>query len=370
VFAENQLEILKPGKIAEVQEILQQGRRVLPVGGRSKTALSAASPEGALLDLSALSGILTYEPEEFTFTAFAGTPVAEIEKILARQKQYLPFDPPLAAAGATLGGTVASGLSGSGRYLYGGVRDFILGVAFVDGEGRLVRAGGRVVKNSAGFDLPKLMVGSLGSLGAIVELTFKVFPRPAGYLTLQAECADIETALKRMGSAASSRLDIAALDLTAEAAGYYCLWVRMGGYPQTLKGRMRRLQALIGGQVLSGRPEREFWAQNSSFAWLPPAWSLIKVPVTPSRLPALEADFAAHTAGQPILRRYAAGGQVGWLAVRVAEAELHDLLSRHHLAGLKVLGPPGRPRLGEWPEAKFYQRVKQALDPTGRFVEV
>lgn len=369
MFAENQQEILTAGQIAEVQEILQQGRKVLPVGGRSKAALSAASPEGALLDLSALTGLLAYEPEEFTFTAYAGTPVAEIEKILAREGQYLPFDPPLAAAGATLGGTVAAGLSGSGRYLYGGVRDFILGVGFVDGEGRLVRAGGRVVKNSAGFDLPKLMVGSLGSLGAIVEVTFKVFPRPGGYLTLQVDCSDIEAALKQMSSAAASRLDIAAIDLTAEAGGY-CLWLRMGGDVRILKGRMRRLQSLVGGQVLSGRPEREFWAQSSNFAWVPAGWSLIKVPLTPSRLPALEAEFATLAAGQPILRRYAAGGQVGWLAVQAAEAELHDLLSRHHLAGLKVLGPPGRLRLGEWPEAGFYRRVKQALDPTNRFVEV
>ena len=111
--------------------------------------------------------------------AAPATPVAEIERRLAAHGQYLPFEPPLAGCGATLGGTVASGLNGPGRYRYGGVRDFLLGGTFVDGEGRLVRGGGKVVKNAAGFYLHHLLLGSLGRLGIFVELTFKVFPRRA-----------------------------------------------------------------------------------------------------------------------------------------------------------------------------------------------
>ena len=114
---------------------------------------------------------------EFTFTALAGTPVREIAAALAERGQYLPFDPMLREAGATLGGTVAAGLSGPGRFRYGGLRDFILGVRFVDGEGRLLRLGGKVVKNAAGFDLPKFFVGSLGRFGVLAEMTFKVFPK-------------------------------------------------------------------------------------------------------------------------------------------------------------------------------------------------
>ena len=95
-----------------------------------------------------------------------------------KQGQYLPFDPMLSAAGATIGGTVAAGISGPGRYRYGGIRDFLLGVQFISSDGAVINAGGKVVKNAAGFDIPKLLVGSLGRLGVMTELTFKVFPQP------------------------------------------------------------------------------------------------------------------------------------------------------------------------------------------------
>src|SRR5690606_27154197 len=134
-------------------------------GGGTKTALSRPADGAALLATSGLSGILEYEPGEFTFTARAGTPLSEIERALAENGQYLPFDPPLVKHGAPLGGTIAAGLSGSGRQRCGGVRDFLIGVRFVDGQGQLVRGGGKVVKNAAGFDLPKLLIGSVGRLG-------------------------------------------------------------------------------------------------------------------------------------------------------------------------------------------------------------
>ncbi|MGE3844062.1 MAG: FAD-binding protein, partial [Vicinamibacterales bacterium] len=114
------------------------------------TKMQTPVPTGALtVSLRSLCGMLDYNPGEFTFTALAGTPVREVQALLARHGQMLPFDPPFVDRGATLGGTVASGLSGSGRYRNGGVRDFILGVRFVDGHGRLVRGGGHVVKNAA-----------------------------------------------------------------------------------------------------------------------------------------------------------------------------------------------------------------------------
>ena len=114
----------------------------------------------------------------------AGTRVSEVVATLGEQGQYLPFDPLLADSGATIGGTVASNASGPGRFRFGGIRDFLLGVRFVDGRGNCIRGGGQVVKNAAGFDYPKLLVGSQGKLGLIYELTFKVFPRPESYATL------------------------------------------------------------------------------------------------------------------------------------------------------------------------------------------
>ena len=170
--------LLRPTTMAEVQEAVLYAApgvgpttRVRPVAGRSKTALHDPG-DGVVVDLAALSGITEYQPDECTFTALAGTPVAEIERRLDEHAQSLPFEPPLAGRGATIGGTVACGLNGPGRYHYGGVRDFLIGAKFVDGEGRLVRGGGKVVKNAAGFYLHHLLLGSLGRLGVFVELTF------------------------------------------------------------------------------------------------------------------------------------------------------------------------------------------------------
>jgi len=159
--------VIQPTTIDEVQKAVAGSTRVVARGSGTKRGLGALEGDATVLDLSRLSGVLEYEPGEFTFTALAGTPVAVVNRLLAEHGEYLPFDPLLAEGGATLGGTVAAGLSGSGRYRFGGVRDFILGVRFVDGTGALVRGGGKVVKNAAGFDLPKLMVGSLGQYGAL-----------------------------------------------------------------------------------------------------------------------------------------------------------------------------------------------------------
>ncbi len=121
-------------------------------GGGSKTALVRAAP--VVMDMSGLRGVLEYEPDEFTFTALAGTPVREINTLLAQHGQYLPFDPLLADKGATLGGTVAANSSGPGRYRYGGVRDFILGVQFVDGRGSWCGAAARWSKMPPGLICP------------------------------------------------------------------------------------------------------------------------------------------------------------------------------------------------------------------------
>ena len=129
-----------------------------------------------MLDTTGLTGIIDYSPDECVLTARAGTPSPRSAPCSPRMGQYLPFDPPLVDAVPRIGGTSPAGLSGSGRYRYGGVRDFLIGTRVVDGEGRLIRSGGKVVKNAAGFLLHHGMVGSLGRFGVITELTFKVFP--------------------------------------------------------------------------------------------------------------------------------------------------------------------------------------------------
>jgi glycolate oxidase FAD binding subunit len=146
-------------------------------GGGTKDYLGDALPTDAVLDTTALAGVVAHVPGDLTVTVAAGTRFAEVRAVLARAGQFLPLDPPHAEA-ATIGGIVAANSTGFWRARYGGVRDLLIGTTAVLGDGTVARSGGRVVKNVAGYDLNKLFVGSLGTLGVVVECTFKVLPRP------------------------------------------------------------------------------------------------------------------------------------------------------------------------------------------------
>ena len=203
--------LLAPASAAELVDAVRSAPRVLALGAGTKPRLSQVS--ALKITTTRLHGIIEYEPSEFTFTALAGTTIRDIAQTLAAKGQYLPFDPMLMNVGATLGGTLAAGLSGPGRFRFGGLKDFILGARFVDGAGRLLRLGGKVVKNAAGFDLPKFFVGSLGRFGVLAELTFKVFPAPASTITLKLTGSDTATAVRILIEAAKSRWEPVALDI-------------------------------------------------------------------------------------------------------------------------------------------------------------
>jgi glycolate oxidase FAD binding subunit len=357
---------LRPEAVEEVQEAVRGHKRVLPRGGGTKPALSSP-PEGTVtLEVSGLTGIEDYDPEELTFTARAGTALGVIEAALAENGQYLPFDPPLVAAGATLGGAVAAGTSGPLRYRSGGVRDFILGVRFIDGEGRLVRAGGRVVKNAAGFDLSKLMVGSAGRLGVMVELSFKVFPQPQGWATLTVDCAGLDEALALIGALATAPFDLEALDL--EPPGRLSL--RLAGVADAMPARLERLEGILerSGERLEGEEEGILWRKVRDFAWVAENTAIVKVALVPKRVPELEAKLEELA----VERRYGAGANIAWLAwpgERSAQ-ELDELLRSVGLAGIFLTGSPETPMVGTHRGGVFAQRVKSALDPPGRFPEV
>lgn len=372
---------LRPASPEEAQDMVRSNSRLLPRGGGSKPALSTPPEDVPGLELSGLSGVLEYEPDEYTFIALAGTPLAEVENLLAQHGQYLPFDPMLAQHGATLGGTVAAGVSGPGRQRYGGVRDFLIGVRFIDGRGQLVRGGGKVVKNAAGFDLPKLMVGSLGRLGVLVELSFKVFPGPAAYTTLKLTYPHLEIALTDIYRLATSSLELHALDLEPADGGgkkqTWTLWVRLGGLTEALPARIERMREFLlapkGGasaaEVVEAPAEGALWQDVKELTWVPPGWALVKTPLTPKRISILETQLAKVEAR----RRYSAGGNVAWLAWPTGENwanRLDTLLTHLDLSGLVLLGPPGMTRLGVNPGAPLARRVKQALDPDGHFLDL
>lgn len=146
---------------------------------------------GGVLDTTAYRGIVSHEPTELVVTARCGTPLADVEAALAQSRQFLACEPPHFAArqgiATTVGGAVASGLSGPRRAVAGSLRDFVLGVKIMDGEGRILNFGGQVIKNVAGFDVARLMTGSMGTLGMILEVSLKVLPLPLGDATLRFE---------------------------------------------------------------------------------------------------------------------------------------------------------------------------------------
>jgi glycolate oxidase FAD binding subunit len=356
--------LLTPQSVDEVVEIVASYPQVLPVGARTKPAL-ARSPSGcAALTLCGLSGIVEYDPGELTFTALAGTPLAEIGAALARRGQYLPFDPPFVRAGATLGGAIASGLNGPGRLRYGGARDFILGIRFVTGLGEPVRGGGKVVKNAAGFDLPKLFVGSLGRMGVLTEATFKVFPQPPAFATLQFECGEATEALAALDRIRTGSFEIESVEILGDPLA---LVVRLGGLSAGLAPRLAALERLVAlpTKRFEGAEDTAFWRTIELTLPKNPAAVLVKVPLTPPEIPEFDRFLAAAGAS----RRYGAGGQVAWIIWPGDHATLSGALRDRGLSGLAIAGPGAELLMGVPRGTAFRDQVKAALDPNRRFPE-
>jgi glycolate oxidase FAD binding subunit len=331
---------------------------VLPVAGATKPALSQAPADATPIDVAGLRGILDYDPAELTFTALAGTPLREIAAALAEHGQYLPFDPPLVEAGATLGGTVAAGVAGPGAYRYGGVRDFVLGVRFVDGTGRLRRAGGRVVKNAAGFDVPKLLVGSMGRLGVMAELTLKVLPAPEATATVAFGPGDTARALEAIARIGRGPVEADAVDLDARGA----LLVRLAGRAAPLEARMQRLIGLVG--LPAERIDGAVWDAARELAWVPDGAAVVRVGLTAADIPALDRALD----GAP--RRLSVGANVAWIAWPAERAigGLDGALAAAGLPGMVLRGADAR-LIGARRGGAFAQRVRGALDPDATFPE-
>lgn len=352
---------LRPSSIDEISSAVVAHQRLRARGGGTKPALSAAIDPETVLDMRGLSGIVEHRPEECTFTALAGTPIADIERRLAPHGQYLPFDPPLADAGATIGGTVAAGVNGSCRYRFGGIRDFIIGARVVDGRGEVIASGGKVVKNAAGFLLHQALVGSCGALGVIAEVTCKVFPAAETHATLRVDTTDIAEATALVATLQHARFDLEALDVEAPAT----VWVRLGGFSEAMPARLAALQQVLGtgARTSSADEDAAVWRAASAFAWVPAGWSLVRVPTTLPMVAALDAALAGHGAR----RRYAVGGNLALVAWPHPLEVLDAWLREAGLAGQVLIGAPQRQAIGVSRDNAFGARLKGVLDPDGRF---
>jgi glycolate oxidase FAD binding subunit len=221
----------------------------LDIRGGSTKRFYGETPRGEPLDVGPLAGISAFEPSELVVTVRAGTPLAELEAALADAGQCLAFEPPRFGAGGTVGGMVAAGLAGPSRAAVGGVRDYVLGATMLNGKGEVLSFGGQVMKNVAGYDVSRLLAGSMGVLGVICEVSLKVLPLPPATRTLRFEL-DQATALKRLNEWAGQPLP-----LNASAWWDGMLVLRLSGAAAAVRSAAERL----GGDVIEPALAARFW---------------------------------------------------------------------------------------------------------------
>ncbi|HEX4378302.1 MAG TPA: glycolate oxidase subunit GlcE, partial [Steroidobacteraceae bacterium] len=234
--------------------------------------------EGELLDLSGWAGVLDYEPSELVITARCGTRLSLLEPLLAQHGQYFPFEPPVFGGDPTLGGMVAAGLSGPTRPRAGAVRDYVLGASLLGVDGELLRFGGQVMKNVAGFDVSRLLCGSLGILGPILEVSLKVLPLPRAQQSLRFELT-LEQALERFSQWRSQPLPIHAGAWTDGAA-----WIRLCGADAAVNAACGRL----GGERIEHAEARSWWmsVRDQTHPFFREASTLWRLSVPPTAPPA------------------------------------------------------------------------------------
>lgn len=261
-----------PATVNELSELLcEQASRNASIslsGNRSKHRMGGpVLPSDINISTGALRRVLEYEPRDLTISVEAGLPFSELQKLLAVNGQMIALDPPFVDR-ATIGGVVASNSSGPSRRAYGTARDLVIGMTFVTLEGKLVKSGGMVVKNVAGLDMAKLMIGSFGTLAAIASLNFRLHSIPEATKTFLYSFKDADSALAKRNEILRSVLQPLALDLLSPAAAVrvarrgFVLALRAGGSEAVLKRYERELG---GAEVLPAADDREFWRTVQEF---------------------------------------------------------------------------------------------------------
>lgn len=355
--------MLEPTNIDEIQEAVLNGDKLIPVAGKTKSALTAVEDSFVRISILGLSGVVEYEPSEFTITVLAGTLLSEVQQVLSDQGQYLPFDPPLATEGATIGGTVAAGLSGPGAYRFGPIRDFLIGVRYVDSHGKVITGGGKVVKNAAGFDIPKFLIGSLGRLGVLVELTFKVFPEPETRSTFSIDARSSQNAVELIAKLSRSPFDLEALDYAADSQ---LLLGRIAGNAASIEERLVRIDDSLDLPepitVLNPFEADAFWRQQLDFSWVDPNLALAKYAITPS----LIQEFDLQVQAADHRRRYSIGGNTAWVNTPI------DFFSTElrQMQGLLIRKPNLDTSIwtnSSQPVSKIQTALKQTMDASDKF---
>lgn len=328
--------------------------------------------DGALLDTRPLQGIVSYEPSELVVTVRAGTPLAELEAVLAAQGQTLAFEPPHYGPGASVGGMLAAGWSGPSRASVGAVRDFVLGLELLNGKAELLRFGGQVMKNVAGYDVSRLLAGSWGTLGLVTEASLKVLPVAPAEATLRFAC-DQAQALDWLHTWGGQPLPLNASCWLHEAgAATGTLYLRLRGARAAVQAACQRL----GGECLQDATTAADWTacREQTLPWFTdraaqPEWALWRLSV-PQTAPVLE--LPPGCVG-PFIEWH---GGLRWVqAPRAQGPALQALAQAVGGSALLVRAPVGEALSGEplfddqvgATSTALQQRLKQAFDPAGVF---
>ncbi|MEA2873800.1 MAG: glycolate oxidase binding subunit [Hyphomicrobiales bacterium] len=392
-------DLLKPRDGEDVEAAvawaLAEGKTLEIVGHGSKRGIARAAQWDLSLDLSALSGVTLYEPEELILSAKAGTPIAEIEALLAKHNQELAFEPmdygPVFGAApnldgksrGTIAGVLAANLSGPRRIKAGAARDHFLGFTAVSGRGETFKSGGRVVKNVTGYDLCKVLAGSYGTLAAMTDVTVKVLPRAETEETLLILGLDDAAAVRAMSAAMGSSNDVSgaahcpaplAASLQAEA-GTALTALRLEGVAPSVVHRRRGLETLLKpfGEiaVLEAAASRDVWRViRNVMPFTGGARALWRISVAPTRghevAAAIEgAEYFYDWAGGLIWAALPAADDGGAARVRRAVAgNGHATLIRAP-AAIRASVPVFEPQ--DAGLAALTKRVKESFDPKGIF---
>lgn len=380
---------LRPTREDELADIISDaasdGAALMIAGGGSKAAVGAPS-DARVVDLTGFAGVVDYDPSELVLTVRPGTPLAEVEALVKAHDQMLAFEPfdhgPIfgePTGRATIGGVVAAGVAGSQRVSAGSARDHLLGFRAVSGRGEAFVAGGKVVKNVTGYDLPKLAAGSWGRLFAMTELTLKVLPRPKVVETRVIRGLDEATAVSAMALAMRSRAEVAAAAFVpgAPADGRSLTALRIQGFGPSVEARcamLAELLAPIGSLEAEDRDGPSVWDDLKTLRPLGSDRPLWRINIPPSASPAvtdalrpLGADWMLDWAGGLIW--IAHDGDPAPIRAAAARSGGHATLVRGP-AAMRALVPAFHPQAPG--VAALEERVRRAFDPqrvfeTGRF---
>lgn len=334
--------------LEHIRQAVAERRSLQIVGGNSKAFYGGVNRADAVLDVSGYQGVIDYQPSELVITARAGSRLHDIETLLAGSGQMLAFEPPRFAGNATLGGTLACGFSGPRRAFAGSARDFMLGCKIVNGRGEVLNFGGRVMKNVAGFDVSRLMVGAMGTLGLMLEVSLRVMALPEAEMTLRYEMSPRQ-AISKMNVLAGQAWPLSGLSYDGER-----LYLRLSGAQSALSAVFRQL----GGE--RDQHGGVFWyaLREQQLAFFQQPGELWRISVAPAEPP-------LNLSGSWLLDW---GGALRWLKTELPAGVIHAEAER---AGGYAVGYRGADKFA-WFRlvpglAALQQNLRTAFDPYSLF---